>query len=124
MPEEKGMSGSSDRFDPWLDVIRGVAGGYTHVSNEYMVELLEAVRDGEQDALLEKHGVGGHLGLLLLAGHGLVEYGGSPYGCWPAPEIQDLWQPLIDKWKTYNLIVWDLEYEGISKPKLPSRFSR
>lgn len=124
LPEDHDMSDSIDHFNPWHDVIQGISGSYSSISNEFMVELLEAVRDRKHMELIEKHGVGGDLGLFILAGQDLVEYGGSPYGCWPAPEVADLWQPLIDKWKTFNTIVWRVEYERISVPTPPNRFSR
>ena len=98
--------GDEGTFDPWEDVIHGIAGCYSSESDELMIQTLKAVRDRTTFDLIEKHGFIVEFMLYVLAGHDLTEYGTSPRGAWPAPEAEDLWQELINKWESYSAIVW------------------
>lgn len=98
-----------DDFDPWRDVIEGIAGHYAAESDSLMIEALEAVRDGRTFEFIDEHGFAGEFILYVLSGHGLIEYGTSPRGGWPEPTVADLWQPLIDKWNAYASLVWPNE---------------
>lgn len=88
-------------FDPWGDVISGICGSYADESDELMIMALEAVRDRQTFEMIKTHGFAAEFMLYVLAGHGLLEYGTSPRGGWPDPDIADLWERLIDKWKAY-----------------------
>lgn len=94
-------------FDPWEDVISGIFGSYASICDTLMIDALEAVRDKKTFEFIDTYGVAGELALYILAGHGLTEYGTSPRGAWPDPEVADLWQPLIDKWRAYYRIYWE-----------------
>lgn len=100
------LSISTDNFDPWEDVIEGIHGSYAEASDELFIAALESVRDRKTFDFIDQRGFAGELALYVLSGHGLTEYGTSPRGGWARPEIEDLWQPLIDKWKAYARIVW------------------
>jgi len=104
---DRGYIGEEGRFDPWEDVIRGVYGGYSSGCDALMIAALEAVRDRKTFELIDQRGFAAEFILYLLAGHGLTDYGTSPRGGWPGHHIEDLWQPLIDKWKAYSAINWD-----------------
>lgn len=97
---------SLDDFDPWEDVIHGIFGSYSSESDELMIAALEAVRDGTTFDLIRRKGFAAEFALYVLAGHDLLEYGGSPRGGWPSPEIADLWDELIAKWGSYYAAVW------------------
>lgn len=96
--------GVSEFFNPWDDVIHGIYGGYSSESDDLMIEVMEAVRDRKTFDLIDRKGFAAEFMLYVLAGHGLTEYGGSPRGGWPMHD--DLWQPLIDKWKAYRAVAW------------------
>jgi len=96
----------SEVFDPWEDVITGIYGNYSSESDDLMIEALEAVRDKATFAFIDKRGFVAEFILYVLAGHDLIDYGTSPRGGWPSHGIEDLWQPLIDKWRAYAKIVW------------------
>jgi len=93
-------------FDPWDDVITGIYGSYASESDYLMIRILEAARDGQTFDVIKGHGFAAEFMLYVLAGHGLLEYGTSPRGGWPDPDVADLWQSLIDKWKAYARAVW------------------
>ena len=100
-----------DKFNPWGDVVLGISGHYAEAADTFMVELLEAVQNQTIPDLRERHGLAADMGLFTLAGQGMLDYGGSPYGGWVPGELVDLWQPLIDKWKEHNNIVWGVTDE-------------
>lgn len=104
LPDVDGMV-HTEVFDPWADVIEGIYGSYSSESDELMIRALEAVRD-EKTFDFIRDNFAAEFALYVLAGHGLTEYGGSPRGGWPDPDVADLWQPLIDKWRAYYEIVW------------------
>lgn len=95
----------SEVFDPWQDVITGIYGSYSSASDELMIGALEAVRDKTTFDFI-KDNFAAEFALYVLAGHGLTEYGTSPRGAWADFAVEDLWQPLIDKWRDYYEIVW------------------
>lgn len=95
-----------DAFDPWEHVIKGIHGGYARDCDDLMIEALEAVRDGKPFEFMDRRGLAGELALYILSGHGLTEYGTSPRGAWPDPDVTDLWNQLIAKWKEYAAYVW------------------
>ncbi|RVO55121.1 hypothetical protein CN090_04160 [Sinorhizobium meliloti] len=91
-------------FDPWRHVINGIDGSYSSESDDLMIEVLEAVRDGTTFELIKSRGFIVEFMLYVLSGHDLTECGTSPRGSWP--DQLDLWQPLIDKWKAYREVAW------------------
>jgi hypothetical protein len=93
-------------FDPWADVIEGIYGSYSSESDDLMIAALEAVGSKTTFEFIKERGFAGEFALYVLAGHGLTDYGTSPRGAWPDHEIEDLWQPLIDKWKAYAASQW------------------
>ena len=93
-----------DNFDPWDDIISNIHGGYSSDADRLMIAALESVRDRKTWELIDAEGFAGELALYILSGNHLINYGTSPRGGWPMHE--DLWQPLIDKWKAYAAIVW------------------
>ncbi len=105
-----------DAFDPWEDVIHGIYGCYSSESDEVMIATLKAVRNRTTFDLIKERGFIVEFMLYILAGHGLTEYGTSPRGGWPDHDIEDLWQPLIDKWEAYAQRVWpsDTVSEGLN----------
>ncbi len=103
------MDRGIDTFDPWSDVIEGIFGNYSAESDDVMIDALKAVRDKQPFEFIDRRGFLGEFVLYVLAGHGLTEYGTSPRGAWPDFAIEDLWQPLIDKWEAYADIVWPSE---------------
>jgi hypothetical protein len=105
LPESAGLV-HLEVFDPWEDVIEGIHGSYSSDSDELMIAALKAVRDKTTFEFIETRGFVAEFALYVLSGHGLTEYGGSPRGGWPDPEVADLWQPLIDKWEAYAVIAW------------------
>jgi hypothetical protein len=105
LPDDAG-SIHSEAFDPWHDVIEGISGSYSSESDRLMLAALEAVRDKANFDLIDREGFVAEFMLYILAGHGLTEYGTSPRGGWADFDIEDLWQPLIDKWTAYAAIVW------------------
>lgn len=95
-----------DDFDPWGDVIEGIYGGYSSECDDLMIEAMEAVRDKKTFDFMKSRGLAGELVLYILAGHQLTDYGTSPRGGWVDFDLEDLWQPLIDKWKAHAAIQW------------------
>lgn len=95
-----------DVFDPWGDVFDGISGGYSSQSDAIAIEALEAARDRTTFDFISRVGFAGEFMLYVLAGHGMVNYGTSPRGCWPDETIADLWQSLIDKWLAYYVAYW------------------
>lgn len=106
LPPSRDDLGVIDYFDPWRNIIHGIYGSYSNESDDLMIEVLEAVRDQRTFEIIQDKGFAAELILYLLAGHGLTSYGTSPRGGWAEFEIEDLWQPLIDKWKAYRDIAW------------------
>ena len=105
-PEHPDDVGYSECFYPWEDVIHGIYGGYSGESDDLMIAALMAARDHTTFDLIRERGFAAEFVLYVLAGHGLIEYGTSPRGGWPDHEIEDLWQPLIDKWQAYEKMAW------------------
>jgi hypothetical protein len=95
-----------EAFSPWGDVIQGIFGNYAEDADDLMIAALEAAQNGTQWAFTGKHGFAGEFALYVLAGHGLIDYGSSPRGGFPAHEVADLFPTLIEKWKAYKQIVW------------------
>ena len=98
--------GDPDQFCPWRDVIQGISGDYASLSDELMIATLKAVRDRSTLDLIKDSGFIVEFMLYVLAGHGLIEYGTSPRGGWPDPDVEDMWQELIDKWEAWAVIAW------------------
>lgn len=98
--------GDSEFFDPWEDLISNIYGSYSSESDDLMIEVLEAVRDGKTFDLIKEKGFVAEFMLYILAGNGWLEYGTSPRGGWPIHSVKDLWQPLIDKWEEYYEASW------------------
>lgn len=94
-------------FSPWDDIIEGIDGNYSSESDDLMIEALKAVRDHQTFEFIDRRGFAGEFMLYVLSGHGLLDCGTSPRGGWPAAEIADLWQPLIDKWEGYCKVYWE-----------------
>lgn len=99
-------------FDPWHDVIEGIYGSYSGASDSLMINALEAARDHRTFDFIDETGFAGEFALYVLAGHGLLEYGTSPRGGWPDPVYQDLFPPLIAKWRDYYEIVWGQSFKN------------
>lgn len=95
----------SEVFDPWEDVVQGIHGSYCGKSDDMMIQALEAIRDRQTFEFIDREGFAAEFILYVLSGHRLTEYGTSPRGAWPDPEVADLWQPLIDKWRGYRSVV-------------------
>lgn len=93
-------------FDPWHDILQGIHGSYASESDDLMIGALEAIRDRGTFEFIEQHGFIAEFMLYVLSGHGLTDYGTSPRGGWPDHSIEDLWQPMIDKWKAYSDRQW------------------
>lgn len=93
-------------FCPWEDVISGIYGCYSSESDNLMISAMEACQSRTTYDIIHERGFAAEFMFYVLAGHGLIEYGTSPRGGFPAPEIADLWQQLIDKWKAYRAIAW------------------
>lgn len=110
LPADNESLGYEDEFAPWRDIIEGIHGDYASASDVLLIGAMEAARDRSTFDFIEKQGFAGEFALYVLSGHGLLEYGTSPRGGWPAPEIADLWQPLIDKWKAWYRIAWGEEF--------------
>jgi hypothetical protein len=100
----------TESFDPWGEVIQGIYGSYASQSDVLMIRVLEAVRDRKTFDLINNEGFAAEFMLYVLAGRQMLEYGTSPRGGWPDPEIEDLWQPLINKWREYFRAHWGEEY--------------
>ena len=98
--------GMGDYFDPWEDVIHGIYGSYSSESDDLMIATLRAAQDRTTFELIKTRGFAAEFALYVLAGHGLIEYGTSPRGGWPDPEIADLWGQLIEKWTAYAAAHW------------------
>lgn len=96
----------AESFDPWGEVIQGIYGCYASHSDVLMIGALEAVRDQKHSEFMEAHGFAGEFMFYVLAGQDMLEYGTSPRYGWPTPEMADLWQPLIDKWREYYRVMW------------------
>lgn len=107
-------------FDPWCDVLSGIHGSYSSESDTLMIEALEASRDRRTFDLIEARGFVAEFALYVLSGHGLTDYGTSPRGGWPEHEIKDLWQPLINKWRSYAAIVWGDPSFNLKAPQSPT----
>jgi hypothetical protein len=61
---------SVDDFDPWSDVIEGIYGSYSSVSDDLMVGAMEAVRDRRTFDFIKERGFAGELMLYVLVdGH-------------------------------------------------------
>jgi len=97
---------SLERFDPWSDVVSGVAGSYAEEMDEIFIEALEAARDLRMMQFIKERGLAAEIVAYVLSANHLTDYGTSPRGGFPDHELKDLWQPLIDKWKAYREIVW------------------
>lgn len=114
-------------FSPWRGVFDGIWGDYAASTNVLMVDVLEAIRNSTILEVIERHGSGGEMALFLLAGHEMVDYGGSPYGSWPAPKYEGMWNELIDKWKEYNWNMWGIDPKtgyASSAPEQPPQLAR
>lgn len=98
-------------FSPWEDVFPSIYGHYSSASDALMIDALIAVRDKKTFEFIDERGFVGEFALYILAGHGLIEYGTSPRGGWPDYSIEELWQPLIDKWVEYYEAVWGRPYQ-------------
>ena len=101
--------GNLDFFNPWEDIIKTVYGSYSRQSDDVFIKTLEAIRDSDTLPLIQS-GFEYELAIYVLAGHGYVNYGGSPIGGWPDSWCADLWDKIIEKWKKYYKIAWNKEY--------------
>lgn len=99
--------GAEGYFNPWYDILTNIHGGYASESDDLMIEVMEAVRDGKTHDLIKEKGFIIEFMLYVLSGNELTDYGTSPRGAWP--DQRDLWQQLIDKWKCYRDIAWGEE---------------
>ena len=97
---------STEDFDPWGDVIEGVHGSYASESDDLFIGALKAVRDHQTFEFIKERGFVGEFALYVLSGHGFLEYGTSPRGGWWRHELEELLQPLIDKWTDHAAIRW------------------
>lgn len=95
-----------DDFDPWNDIIHGIYGSYAAESDRMFIAALIAVRDRNTFDFIKEEGFMGEFCLYVLAGHGYLEYGGSPRGAWWDYSLDGLLQPLIDKWQEYYTERW------------------
>lgn len=102
---------STDEFDPWGDVIEGIFGNYASESDRLMIGALEAVRKRATFEFIQREGFAGEFMFYVLSGHGFLEYGTSPRGGWPDPDIADLWEPLITKWRDYANFTWGEDWD-------------
>ncbi|MBC2806986.1 hypothetical protein C3Y94_028045 [Rhizobium ruizarguesonis] len=100
LPRTSDECGNIGTFDPWEEVLHGIHGSCSSECDDTMAEVLEAVRDRKTFDLIERKGFAAEFMLYILSGHYLTDYGMSPRGGWP--DHEDLWQPLIDKWKAYR----------------------
>ena len=96
-------------FNPWEDIIQTVYGSYSRQSDDVFIKTLEAIRDRATLPLIQS-GFEYELAIYVLAGHGYVNYGGSPISGWPDSWCADLWDKIIEKWKKYYKIAWNKEY--------------
>lgn len=96
----------SEVFNPWDDVIEGVAGDYSSECDRIMIAALKALMNRDLKAFLASEGLAGEITIYILTGHGFVDYGIGPTGGWPDLDIQDLWGPLIVKWEEYYHETW------------------
>lgn len=103
---ERALMLKGKRFWPWGEAIRGVDGSYAFFCDNLAIEALKAARDRTTFEFVDKHGDAGELMLYILSANDLTDYDISPRGCWPNREIEDLWQPLIDKWEEYARAMW------------------
>ena len=104
-PDDQGF-GAINEFDPWGDLIDGIFGSYASESDRLMIGAMEAVRDKTTLDFIRREGFAGEFMLYVLSGHGMLDYGTSPRGGWPDPEIADLWDALIAKWRAYADTCW------------------
>jgi len=100
------MMGDIRCFDPWEDVIHGIYGNYNSECDDLMIAAMKSVRDKTTFEFIKDRGFVAEFALYVLAGHQLTDYGTSPRGGWPDFDIEDLWQPLIDKWEAHAKLNW------------------
>lgn len=99
-------AGDGQFFDPWEDVLDGIHGSYAQASDDLAIRVLEAVRDATTFELIQEVGFAAEFMLYVMSGHGMLEYGTSPRGAWPHPDLKESWQQLIDAWKKYREANW------------------
>lgn len=98
---------SQKEFRPWGDVIIGISGDYYLKIDDVFIEALIAIRDRTNQDFIAAHGFTGDLVLSILAGHRYIDYSRSPRDGWWTGGLEDLLQPLIDKWIAYRKAVWE-----------------
>lgn len=103
---------SGECFDPWEELFPNIYGFHNSEMDVLFIEGLKAVRDHRtfEYSKNPQFGLGAELVMYILAGHDLTEYGTSPRGGRAMQAIEDLWQPLIDRWIEYFEIYWDMPY--------------
>lgn len=101
-------------FNPWSDVLSGIHGDYSSECDALMIEALRAVRDRKTFDFIDRTGLAGEFALYVLSGHGLTEYGTSPRGAWPDPEVDGVWAALISKWLDFYEVEWGEPFDPVA----------
>ncbi|GHB33936.1 hypothetical protein GCM10007094_23590 [Pseudovibrio japonicus] len=109
LPETLDECGTEGTFDPWEDILTGVASPYNAEIESLVISSLKAIRNRKISDLLEgENALAAELMLHILADR-LCDYGTSPRGAFPATGLEPMWQELIDKWSAYADVAWSDE---------------
>ena len=90
-------------FDPW-EMFPCLYGTYSSAFDDLAIEVLEHIRDHTSDS----DNLAAEMFREMLCTTGLCNYGTSPRVCFAVEEFEPLLPTLIDMWRDYRDITWQL----------------
>ena len=98
--EDCGMDGI---FDPW-NIFPMFYGSYCSSFDDMAIKVLENIRDGE----FEDETLAHEMFREVLCTMNLCDYGTSPRVCFASQEFHKMIPELVQKWKDYSAIWWQV----------------
>jgi hypothetical protein len=95
--------GDADMFDPW-DLFP-IYGSYGGEFDACAIAVLEELRDHTK----VRDDLGAEMFREMLCYMGLCNYGTSPRVCFPEHVLEERLPELIEKWRAYSLLQWNVD---------------
>lgn len=90
-------------FDPW-EIVGNMYGCYSSDFDECAIDVLQELLDGRPI----RDDLGARMFREILCNLDLCDYGGSPRACFATPQFRALLPKLIEQWKQFYRVQWDL----------------
>lgn len=109
LPESSPDMWESSFFDPW-DIFP-LYGSYSEEFDKLAIQVLEELRNRKK----ERNDLAAEIFRELLCKMHLCDYGTSPRYCFASTEFGKLLPDLIEKWRAYAVLRWDVGIEEVLK---------